>query len=146
MSETIHPIVRILQEDRRYKPEAYQFLREALSYAQDVLKLGPQELEEKPVVGKRGKAAKAERHLTGQQLCEAIRLFAISQYGRMAKAVLNSWGLRSTSDFGEVVYNLIKVGVMKNSENDRREDFNHCYDFDEAFIQGFAFSEATEKA
>ena len=34
-----------------------------------------------------------ERHLTGQQLCEAIRLFALNQFGYMAKVVLNNWEL-----------------------------------------------------
>jgi uncharacterized repeat protein (TIGR04138 family) len=74
-----------------------------------------------------------ESHLTGQQLCEAIRLYASELYGLMAKVVLNSWGLRTTSDFGEIVYSLIELGEMTKSDSDRPEDFENVYDFDEAF-------------
>ena len=55
----------------------------------------------------------------------------------MAKVVLNSWGLHSTSDFGEIVYNLIRVGMMKKSNTDRREDFDNVYDFEESFTRQF---------
>jgi uncharacterized repeat protein (TIGR04138 family) len=55
----------------------------------------------------------------------------------MAKVVLNSWGLRKTSDFGEIVYNLIEIGMMKKSKTDRREDFDNVYDFDQAFNEQF---------
>jgi len=134
MPEQVHPIVKLLQDDRRYKLDAYQFVRDGLAYAQDVLHLG----EKGPTTESSEEgAARVEQHLTGQQLCEAIRLYAIEQYGLMAKTVLNSWGLHATSDFGEVVYNLIRVGLMKKSKSDRREDFNDCYNFDDAFVSRF---------
>ena len=133
MPEQVHPIVQLLQDDQRYKLEAYQFVRDGLQYAQEELKLG----EKKPTSHQRGEGPKVEQHLTGQQLCEAIRQYAVSQYGLMAKTVLNSWGLRTTSDFGEVVYNLIRVGLMKKSKTDRREDFDNCFEFDQAFVNGF---------
>ena len=134
MSEQAHPIVQLLQDDRRYKLDAYQFVRDGLAFAQEVLHLG----ERKPTSEESsGEGPQVEQHLTGQQLCEAIRQYAISQYGLLAKTVLNSWGLRTTSDFGEVVYNLIRVGLMKKSKSDRREDFDDCYEFDRAFVDGF---------
>jgi uncharacterized repeat protein (TIGR04138 family) len=143
MPETIHPLIRLLKEDRRYKFEAYQFVREALTYAQEVMQLGvPAPSAEPP---RRKKAAQkgpategeepaVERHLTGQQLCEAVRRYALEQYGYMARTVLANWGIRSTSDVGEVVYNLIRIGLMKKSSTDRREDFDDVYDFDRAFV------------
>ena len=79
----------------------------------------------------------AERHVTGQELCEAIRLYALHQYGYMAKIVLNSWGLHTTGDFGEVVFNLIRIGKMKKTPSDTRVDFNDLYDFDTAFRDDF---------
>jgi uncharacterized repeat protein (TIGR04138 family) len=134
MPEQAHPIVQLLQNDQRYKLEAYQFVRDGLAYAQEVLQLGDRKLtSEDPS----GEGPRVEQHLSGQQLCEAIRQYAIAQYGLLAKTVLNSWGLHSTSDFGEVVYNLIRVGLMKKSKSDRREDFNDCYEFDQAFVNGF---------
>ena len=79
----------------------------------------------------------AERHVTGQELCEAIRRYALEQYGYMAKTVLNSWGLHSTSDFGEIVFNLIRVGQMRKTPSDTRVDFDNVYDFDTALKQDF---------
>lgn len=84
----------------------------------------------------------SECHVTGQQLCDGIRQYALAQFGLMAKVVLNSWGIYSTSDFGEIVYNLIKVGVLKKSPQDRRAHFDGVYDFDEAFDSSGATAEA----
>jgi uncharacterized repeat protein (TIGR04138 family) len=127
-------IVKMLREDPRYSFEAYSFVGESLAYAQHVLEMGT----EQPAEDEDGDPEdRTERHLTGQQLCEAIRLYAIEQYGFMAKMVLNSWGVHVTGDFGEIVYNWIRIGEMKKSDNDRREDFDDVYDFDEAFLQHF---------
>jgi uncharacterized repeat protein (TIGR04138 family) len=128
--------LQLLREDRRYAPEAYQFVAESLSYAQEVLGLGtesPASAEEPTEPGEK----RVERHLSGQQLCEAIRQYAVRQYGYMAKVVLNSWGITSTSDFGEIVYSLIRIERMKRSKSDRREDFDDVYDFEEAFQRGY---------
>ena len=38
-----------------------------------------------------------QRHVTGQELCHAIRQFALEQYGYMAKLVLGNWGLHTTA-------------------------------------------------
>ena len=138
MTENQHPIFELLDQDKRYKLEAYQFVRDALSFAQDVLGLGksqpqddPPPLESEPLV---------EPHLTGQQLCEAVRQYSIEQFGYMAQMVLNNWGIRATGDVGEIVYNLIRIGRMKKSEEDRREDFDDVYSFDTALNQTFRFT------
>lgn len=130
MSGQPHPIYELLNRDRRYKMEAYQFVREALAFAQDELGLIQQPMEEEG-------EPPPDAHLTGQQLCEATRQLAIEQFGLMARVVLESWGVRSTSDLGEIVYNLIEIGLMKKSPTDRREDFNDVYDFTTAFEQEF---------
>ena len=65
---TQHPFIEVLQRDRRYTYEAYEFVRESLAYAQDVLGLGSRNEEEAPDA--------TERHLTGQQLCLATRQYA----------------------------------------------------------------------
>lgn len=132
-----HPILQVLRKDPRYKLEAYQFVREALSFAQEVMGMGIAE----SVPSTEGQP---ERHLTGQQLCEASRLYALDQYGLMAKTVLESWGIKSTDDFGEIVYNLIEVDLMKKSEHDRREDFDGVFDFDKGLTQEFKFTTVDE--
>ena len=55
----------------------------------------------------------------------------------MAKTVLNSWGIRSTGDFGEIVFNLIRTGQMRKTPADTRVDFDNVYDFDTALRQSF---------
>jgi uncharacterized repeat protein (TIGR04138 family) len=77
-------------------------------------------------------------------LCQAIREYAVDQYGYLAKTVLNSWGIHNTGDFGEIVYNLIRIKEMRKSKSDRREDFDDQYDFDTAFMPRFELaSDAT---
>ena len=137
MLDPSHPIAKLLKEDRRYKIDAYAFVFEALNYAHSQLGMGtdhPPEGEEEPDVDA---PREAERHLTGQQLCEAIRQYALEQYGYMAKCVLNSWGVKSTGDFGEIVFNLIGIGQMRKTSEDRREDFEDVFDFDADLKQSF---------
>jgi uncharacterized repeat protein (TIGR04138 family) len=129
VTEKIHPIVELLQQDQRFHIEAYQFVREALAYAQEILKMSC----EGPTAAIADDSIEKENHITGQQLCEAIRLYTLEQYGFMAKTVLNSWGVHITGDFGEIVYNLIRIKHMKKSKHDRREDFEDVYDFATAF-------------
>jgi uncharacterized repeat protein (TIGR04138 family) len=82
-------------------------------------------------------APEEERHVSGQQLCDASRVYAVRQYGALAKNVLNHWGVQSTGDFGEIVFNLIAIGQMRKTESDRREDFDEVFDFDDAFRDTF---------
>jgi uncharacterized repeat protein (TIGR04138 family) len=131
MTSSIQSMRNLLAEDRRFKFEAYQFIREALQYAHE-------NIAEQPRINP--KTGRPEpRHVTGQQLCEACRLYAIDQFGYLAKMVLASWGIRSTSDFGELVYNLIRIEQMRKSDTDRREDFDDVYSFEDAFEPEFQF-------
>jgi uncharacterized repeat protein (TIGR04138 family) len=135
MLDPTHPIARLLETDRRYKFEAYVFLFEALNYAQNVLQMGAESPTE-PI--EPDEAAPGEQHhVSGQELCEAIRCFALQQYGYMAKTVLNSWGIHATNDFGEIVFNLIRIGQMRKTPSDTQVDFDSIYDFDVAFKQQF---------
>ena len=131
-----HPLISVLKRDRRYKFEAYEFVREALTYAQTVMQMEGGE----PV----SPQLPDERHLTGQQLCEASRQYAIDQFGLLAKVVLNEWGIQSTGDLGEIVYNMIDAELMKKSAGDRREDFDDVFDFATAFEEEFQIEEPRE--
>ena len=133
-----NPLKDLIEQDPRYGMEAYQFVREGLTYAQEVLQLGSQQPAEE------GADVEVEQHISGQQLCEAIREYAIEQYGFMAPTVLRRWGITTTSDFGEIVYNLINAELMKKSKRDQREDFNDVYSFEEAFRERFEFPDADE--
>ena len=118
---------RLLRRDTRYKVEAYVFVRDALAYAHRTMT--PHEAASPD--------EEDARHLSGQQLCEACRLYALDQFGYLARIVLASWGLKTTSDFGEVVYNLIEIKHMRKSDTDRREDFDNVYSFADAFEPKF---------
>jgi uncharacterized repeat protein (TIGR04138 family) len=58
--------------------------------------------------------------------------------------VFKSWGVTKTGDFGEIVFNLIRVGQMRKTKHDRREHFEDVYDFGDAFRERFTFSLPTE--
>jgi uncharacterized repeat protein (TIGR04138 family) len=139
--ETADSFLRLIREDRRYYAEAYVFVWEALNFAQQELGMGAEHVSE-PVEAapEDDETRQPQRHVTGQELCEAIRRFAVRQFGYMAKVVLNSWGIKTTGDFGEIVFNLIRIGRMRKTKDDRREDFENLYDFDAAFVQDFKFS------
>lgn len=129
MLDPDHPLAELLRRDRRYHRDAYFFVFEALRYAQEQLGLGGMRSPESEV--------EEERHITGQQLCEAIRQYAVQQYGMLARNVLNEWGVHTTGDFGEIVFNLIDIGQMKKTANDRREDFDKVFDFDDGLKDAF---------
>ena len=109
---------RVLESDPRYDPEAYNFLYEALDYTL------------KNVVPRRGKPS---QHVTGQELLEGVRRYGIEQFGCMVRSVLESWGIRKTDDFGEMVFNLVGQDLMGKQESDSKEDFHDVYDFEEVF-------------
>jgi len=149
-----HPLFQLLQRDRRYTLDAYLFVLEALSFAQESLGMGQEpaveELEPLPggepetagtVRGRRGRGRKreAERHVSGQQLCEAARLYGLQQYGYLAPTVLGTWGIRATDDFGEIVFNMIDIGQMRKTRSDKREDFRGVYDFTDGFARDLSF-------
>ena len=109
----------IRKSDSRYARGAYYFLRQALDFSiREMNKQG--ELDE-------------SNHLTGQQLLEGIRLFALEQYGPMARSVLEHWGVTNCRDFGNIVFNLVDCQVLGKTENDCPEDFDNGYDFKTAF-------------
>ena len=127
----VHPLVKLLCEDHRYKIDAYQFVREGLRYAQQLLYPAPADGETE---------VKVSRHITGQDLCHALRHLAHDRYGYLALPVLQSWGLKCTGDIGEVVYNLIKIGEMSKSPDDSREHFDDVFDFEQALLHDFTIS------
>jgi uncharacterized repeat protein (TIGR04138 family) len=113
---------KVLAKDPRYHRDAYAFVREALDYTQK--RVG------------RANGGKL-RHVTGQELLEGIRQFALEQFGPMTLMVFEEWGIRHCRDFGEIVFNLVEAGVLAKTEKDSRADFAEGYDFEEAFRKPF---------
>lgn len=139
MMDSQDPLLQLLRTDKRYRLEAYQFVSEALQFAHQVLGLGSEHESEPHATDPPEEVAARERarHLSGQELCEAIRVYALEQYGYMAKCVFNSWGIHRTGDFGEIVFSLIDIGLMRKTKEDRREDFDDVFDFETGLQQSF---------
>lgn len=123
--------LELARKDSRFPADAYRFISDSLAYASDSLSLDL-EARQQTCLNKFGEET-VEHHFTGQQLCEAFRLYAINQFGYLSVLVLNTWNIYSTSDFGDIVYNMIDAGLMKKSDQDQREDFNNVFEFDTAF-------------
>ena len=135
MLDPDHPIAGLLRRDKRYRLDAYVFVFEALRFAQQEHENGHEQS-----AGGEDRGGEEIHHVTGQQLCEAIRRYALQQYGALAKLVLNHWGVNSTGYFGDFVFNLIDIGQMKKTDSDRREDFDDVFDFDEGLREPFEAS------
>jgi uncharacterized repeat protein (TIGR04138 family) len=116
----------ICKEDSRFDRKAYSFVRQALDHTvKEVKRKSPE---------RSGKS----QHVSGGELLQGIRSYALDQFGPLTKTVLNTWGIRRCADFGDIVFNLIEYNVFSKTESDRREDFADLYDFEEAFVKPFA--------
>ena len=77
------------------------------------------------------------RHITGEELANGVRDLALSQYGPMARTVLAHWGIHGTEDLGDLVFAMVDCGVLVKREEDRREDFQGLFDFEEVFERNY---------
>ena len=125
----------VLARDPRYPIQAYGFVLESLEYTKRSLKKRVQTRSRA-----RGKAFAAARHVSGRELCEGARRLALEHYGLMALTVLNLWGIRSSSDLGEIVFNLIASGDLEKTSNDSRSDFDRVFDFETALRRDFVLA------
>ena len=111
---------KIAAEDGRYEPQAAGFVYEALGYTV------------KNVANKLD-------HVEGQILCKGLQQLAVEKWGRLAMLVLNNWNIKTTRDFGEIVYMLIENQWMSAQPTDTIEDFDDVYDFKTVFKEQFEF-------
>jgi uncharacterized repeat protein (TIGR04138 family) len=115
-------VEQILARDSRYTRDAYLFVREALDYTQKLV----------------GKETRGQiRHVSGQELLDGIRRFALNQFGPMVVTVFEEWGVHNCRDFGEIVFNMVESSLLAKTEKDTRDDFQNGYDFTEAFRKPF---------
>lgn len=114
---------KLLAQDLRFAREAYLFTREALDFTQKLIS--------------RGNKGTVRHDVTGQELLEGIRQFALQQYGPMTVTVLEEWGIKNCRDFGEIVFNMVESGLLTKTEKDTRDDFQSGYDFTDAFRKPF---------
>ena len=113
----------VVINDPRYHRDGYIFLRDALDFTTK---------QQKKVKGV------SVRHVTGPELLDGARQYALKEFGPMVMTVFDSWGIHSSEDIGHMVFNLIGAGIFGKTEQDSIEDFKDVYDFEEAFVRPFA--------
>lgn len=114
-------IEQLIAQDPRYPREAYLFLRESLEFTQK----------------KRRKSRAAATHVSAAELLDGFREFSLQEFGPMGLTVLEHWGITSTGDVGRMVFNLIEAGIFGRADEDRLEDFENGFNFEEAFLAPF---------
>lgn len=108
----------------RYPPEAFEFVRRTLTLAST------------------GRAREAGiTHVSGPELCWALRDAAIEAFGTQARAVLASWAIYSCEDFGQIVFAMVDAGLLKKSAQDSVQDFSGVFDFDAVFHEAGAIAQ-----
>jgi uncharacterized repeat protein (TIGR04138 family) len=115
----------VVDELDRYPVEAFHFVQQGLSYT--VGKVHGEATDDPTV----------SRHISGQQLCEGLRDFALLKWGMLARTVLRRWNINATFDFGRIVFAMVQSGLMHKTDEDGVEDFRDVYDFKGAFENGY---------
>jgi uncharacterized repeat protein (TIGR04138 family) len=120
MSDKNFPAVvkEIYEKDSRYGQGAYYFIREALDHTLKNIE------KEK---------SKSKGHVSGMQLLDGIRDYALDRFGPMTLTLMDHWNIKKCRDFGNIVFNLVDFGILGRTENDSLEDFEGGYSFVEAF-------------
>lgn len=116
----------MVKADPRFSSKTYYFLERALDRAffegmgnmADVLNTPDGKPREKG-------------HVAAPDFCYEVAKFAVEEYGRLAKTTLAKLGLRSTSDVGDAMYNMIRFGLVATSKYDERSDFDNVLDLGE---------------
>lgn len=113
---------RILKKDASYHEQAYHFVRESLDFTVKMMA--------KPTEG-------PGRHVSGAELLDGIRQYALQELGPISKTVLNRWGVTRPEDFGQIVFNLVNEGILGKTDEDKVSDFAGAYTFEDAFVKPF---------
>jgi uncharacterized repeat protein (TIGR04138 family) len=122
----------VLARDSRYSIHSYIFVFDAIQYTK--------KLRARAQSRVKARRRNASRHVTGKQLCEGACALALAQYGLLAKVVLHQWGIRTTSDLGEIVYNLIASGDLEKTDDDSRTEFDNVFDFEVALRRDYVMA------
>jgi len=119
-AQTFDSLQQLVDELDLYPIEAFHFVQQGLAFVVERI---------------HGAAEKQDvaRHVSGQQLCEGLRVFALKQWGMLARTVLRRWSITSTVDFGRIVFALVDSGFMQKSEHDSLDDFRNVFEFRDAF-------------
>lgn len=156
----------LVEHVNRYPEQAFIFVREGLSYTAEKVHgeeteahrrlhqfLTLHEMDWNDIISKyhtgqlpegvvraieaAGGCEKLNRHIGGGELCWGLREFALRRWGMLARLVLESWNIKTTADFGRIVFGFIDFDMMQKQPEDKTEDFEEVYTFEEAFDETF---------
>lgn len=114
MKQDIDSIIELITlEDPRYHEDAYEFVLDALHFSQ--------------------KKFRRSKHVSGKELLEGIKELVMRRFGPMGISVLKFWGVKSTEDFGNIVFNLVNKKLLSKTQEDCLEDFKDVFDFERIF-------------
>jgi uncharacterized repeat protein (TIGR04138 family) len=162
VTEPRKPIQEIVEELGCYPLAAFAFVQQCIGMASERVhgpmnadqkkvarwmnenEVGPHELAVQASLGqlpdqvaaaldRLGGAEEMNRHVTGRQLCWALRDIALERWGLMARPLLSSWGITCTEDVGRIVFALVENGWLQKQPQDSLEDFQQVFAFPEAF-------------
>src|SRR3954471_15925576 len=129
------PLEQIVEEVGLYPIEAYEFIHSGLAYT--VQKIHGERISKKKDPQKITKEEQKSFHVTGRDLSQGLREFALLRWGMLARTVLRRWNITRTEDFGRIVFALVENGHMSKTENDTLEDFKNVFDFATAFDDNY---------
>ncbi|HBE67144.1 MAG TPA: hypothetical protein DDW52_03245 [Planctomycetaceae bacterium] len=72
---------------------------------------------------------------TPAHLCWCVHDIAFHHWGQDAKSHLNTWGIKSTREIGDITFALIDAGLVSPIAQEHREQFNDVFNFENEFQQ-----------
>ncbi|MGN0867769.1 MAG: Minf_1886 family protein [Oligosphaeraceae bacterium] len=98
---------KLAQQDPRYPHPAFLYLIQTLREMLDNRKEG--------------------EHVTGKEVCLALRQNLLDEFSLLAPDVLRTWNIVETNDIGNMVYDMVDAGLFSTSPQDSRADFVDVY-------------------
>lgn len=124
-------VTAILKREKRYDGQAYFFLKDSLDFT----------LKRFAEVN-RGQG----RHVSGKELLEGYRDFALEQFGPMGATLMDEWGITECRDVGNMVFQMIEEQVFGKQDSDKPEDFDEAFDFRKSLREPFLPKGKTKKS
>ena len=118
--EFYNKVEKIIQKDLRYSSDAYEFINDAVLFT-----IQKHEQIDQP------------RHISGSELLDGVREFALREFGPMAYDVFCEWGIMDGLAVGNIVFNMIEQNILSRSNEDSIKDFQSAIDFKIAFCTPF---------
>ena len=109
-------------DDNKFGKGAYFFVRAALHHT---------------LKSRNSSSSPKNGHVSGEELLEGIRLYALDRFGPMTMTLMNHWNIKQCKDFGEIVFKLIDHGILGRTKSDSISDFEGGYSFNDAFEAPF---------